>query len=160
MITEKFVEDVRNLVAIDDNAAIDILKVIYRNQTAHERAVGHNSCYDGKGFNRCDVKMLMPIGLKADRGQRLNLREMAIVRWKIKKYVKQGLRTLERNNKLDEFLDEYGAYCEWCGKRILYTEYIEEDEICLCSECMKDYKIGIDITVDEPNQLRLGLEVA
>ena len=107
-------ERVRELIETNPDARLKALMVIYSYQTEHEKGCGHNSEYNGVGFNKIDVERLTstaqwfvrngfvqkigPHKYKLVEGKHMTQKQDDFLYWKMPKYSKQIFKHMERMN--------------------------------------------------------------
>lgn len=86
---------IQSLVTNNEKAAIRALKVVYANQSDFEKEVGTTVADNGIGFTGSDAELLTSFAKQYQRAGFLTNAQLAILKFRIKKYWRQLLKAVE-----------------------------------------------------------------
>ena len=145
---------IQSVISTNDNAVINTLMIIYRNQTSDEQTSGTTHEHNKIGFTSFDAKLMSSFVYQYLEHSNLSKKQMRIARGRAMKYWKQVYRYYNGNMKrfTEPYDKEYELEVEgpkllWvciCGKIKVYTlpdgEYPEG--VWCCSECKAEWEWG------------------
>lgn len=92
-------EELRDLIATNDEFATRCLLRLYERQTKEEQQVGDTRLFNAKGFTAWDAQLLSSLAEQRQKGGRLTEKQFVLLRAKLQKYLKQLLEVANGGEK-------------------------------------------------------------